>query len=394
MSFQPGSANLAIGHGGLVIRDALSDRTILEIAAQARPGLVAWDPAADRLLIAGADGAAAVVEVDRMAASPLPGLERITAASWSRSGSRLALASATGELRVVSPGDGSTIASYGERIANPLLALSPDGNTVAWYSAGSGVQLWPVGSKTSRPLQGGPVRLHAVAWSPDGSQVALAGETADVRLWSGSGAKELARLPADQPLSAIAFGHDGRRMAASERDTGRVRVWDAVSRRVIATLEGPGHAQSVAFSPDGRWIAAAGPESGVRVWESQSGKLRLASDQGSNGLSWHHAGRVIAVGGAPALLLRVEDDEPLWVEAGSVGQRTLGAMAFSIEGLHEGTAPEASKVRFRVGSGAVHFGMLSVGQLPESYVHAGLMRAFLEGRPMPHPQAGVAAGTR
>ncbi len=63
------------------------------------------------------------------------------------------------------------------------------------------------------------------------------------------------------PRGDFAFSPDGRRLAApTRRDPTVVGVWDVALGRPVATLRGSGGpVTAVAFGPDGRSLASAAP---------------------------------------------------------------------------------------------------------------------------------------
>lgn len=385
VSFNAGATSVAVGNRNVVARDVASGSYIFEVET-GPPRFVGWQPGADRLLVEAPVNRLNQVEIDGLATSMAGWWTKDVNLSWNRDGRRLALCSPAGTVRVIDTREGGTIASYNEEgFGLPALALSPDGKTVAYPDTSQRMRLWRVGSASSVRI--GDSRAGAWAWSPDSSTLALA-EGKTLRLLNAATHKEIAHFPADAEMLAISFRPDGKQIAASERETGRLRIWETATRREVSVLEGPAGALALDYSPDGRWLAAAGPGSGVRIWNAQTGKLQQSIEQGSSRLSWHRGSKVLSIGGSPALLLRVEDGENLWAEVGGQPAQTL---VFAVDGLHDGVPSASSNARFRIGKGAIDFAMLSASQLPDTYKHPGLLRDFVEGRPLPHPQAGVAA---
>ncbi|MFF4062474.1 helix-turn-helix domain-containing protein [Streptomyces sp. NPDC001668] len=98
---------------------------------------------------------------------------------------------------------------------------------------------------------------------------------------------------ADCSSSTVVFGAGGTRLAVAT-DTG-VRVWDTASGRQLADLAGPspGH---LAFTPDGAFLAASGPE-GVTVWRIAAPGLPVLRQpvpgNSVTALAWDPAGRTL-----------------------------------------------------------------------------------------------------
>ena len=85
------------------------------------------------------------------------------------------------------------------------------------------------------------------------------------------------------PKKAVAFSHDGTRLAATFEDN-TVKIWDAKSGQLIHWLKGHRTpVNNVAYSPDGRWLATAGVNLSRRadagellVWDAATGQRAAA----------------------------------------------------------------------------------------------------------------------
>jgi WD40 repeat protein len=105
-----------------------------------------------------------------------------------------------------------------------LVALSPDGKTIAAENDINAVELWDVAThKQIGLLAGESGAATMLAFSPDGQTLAVLANGA-IQLWD---------MGTDQPIgaalsggiSAMAFGPDGRTLAAGDRD-GSVHLWN------------------------------------------------------------------------------------------------------------------------------------------------------------------------
>ena len=109
------------------------------------------------------------------------------------------------------------------------------------------------------------------------------------------------------PRGDFAFSRDGRRLAApTRRDRTVVGVWDVALGRPVATLRGSGGpVTAVAFGPDGRSLAtaAAGGPKGrpiVTLWHLASGRPIRTFEAGPDpveALAFSGDGRKLAAGG-------------------------------------------------------------------------------------------------
>ena len=110
-------------------------------------------------------------------------------------------------------------------------------------------------------------------------------------------------------MRAVAFGPDGRSVAAGDAD-GTVRLWDVQrgQAREVGHHEGGVHA--VSFSPEGRRLLSVGCDGRVRVWPLDHGGgapgvgagLALAGVLSS--AAWEPHGDRVAVGGSYGRRLR------------------------------------------------------------------------------------------
>jgi WD40 repeat protein len=204
------------------------------------------------------------------------------------------------------------------------VALSHDGDRVV--SAGVGtdagkrvqaVRAWDAATgeclfARSFPMEAPDCRGN-VALSPDGRRLAVdVSESSSAKgafrttvrvVAIDSGNEECTLEGAANRIAALAFGRDGRFLAAADADD-RIIVWDVASRRSLhrAPLQGPTSLEQMRFSPDGTRLVALSREL-VKIWDVASGHeilvLRGSSprwaDAGFNPqLAWSTDGRRLA----------------------------------------------------------------------------------------------------
>jgi RNA polymerase sigma factor (sigma-70 family) len=204
--------------------------------------------------------------------------------------------------------------------------------------------------------------LTVVALSPDGKTLAFGGRggavnappfTSEVKLFDvekGEVRKEIKRpldFKEDGHLeeggaTCLLFSPDSTTMAAGDMDH-QVRLWDARTGELKHTLEG--HSEfiiAVAFSLDGKTLASVSGDNTVMLWDVQTSKrkhtLTLHKGQPSS-VAFSPDGKILATGGGITENEKVTGGEAiLWdAQTGELKQRLphvlpVSAVAFSPDG--------------------------------------------------------------
>jgi WD40 repeat protein len=289
------NASRASGEG--VFQTALTGFTnpILEIA---------FSPAGDRIATGSLDGSTMVWTLDPQGGNSKLELPGHIGAIWdivfSPDGESMVTASVDSSVRTwdVSPLNSTgllALGGQGGRINR--VAIDPNGKYLATAGDDGKVRVWimPGGQELfTLSAHSGPV--WDVAFSPDGQRMATAGADNLARVWdlrasiaspestarlelSGNPSSE-GSLSSQSGIRQVAFSPDGAQLLTAGTD-GSVILWDLDTGQQTGSFEfestryGLREVASAAFSPDGKQVAALseGPESMVRVWEIESGKV-------------------------------------------------------------------------------------------------------------------------
>jgi len=146
----------------------------------------------------------------------------------------------------------------------PLLAISPDGSTVAAVRPGeSEVALWEGDGTPLEPIDV-QANATALALGPAG-QLAVAGG-GEIVIWDLAQRKPLPGLGRRQGfVRQLRFSPlDGSLLAAST-DPGGIELWDVAAHALVAALPTRDRVDDLAFSPDGRTLAASQSTS-IALW--------------------------------------------------------------------------------------------------------------------------------
>ncbi len=188
------------------------------------------------------------------------------------------------------------------RHAQPILAIaiSPNGERVAFADDSPAVWMWEVDPGRPQELARLPSLCRSIAFAPDGGTIAVAADAQVLLLNAARGHSRAALSGHEKEVRAIAFSPDGRLLATAARDS-TVRIWEFPGGRERYCLWMPGTGwNAIAFSPDGKTLASGGEKGEVILWNAARGQelMRLEDHKGGIfALAFSPDGKVLAAGG-------------------------------------------------------------------------------------------------
>ena len=173
------------------------------------------------------------------------------------------------------------------------------------------LRLWNgvVGQPLNEPLDGHAGPVTSVAIGPDSRQIASGSVDGTVRLWDAYTGTEIKRMPQTAgAITRVAFSRSGDLVASGSAD-GKIRLWDLTTGGVRAVDTGQ-PVTAVALHPDGNLLASAGINGQITIWELSSLRRNRLLENDDNAivfdLAFNPQGDRLASGGV-AGIVRVWD---------------------------------------------------------------------------------------
>jgi WD40 repeat protein len=153
------------------------------------------------------------------------------------------------------------------------VALSPDGETLAWSLSDNSIQLIQVSDWTvQHTLIGHPDPVLDLLFSPTEPKLFSASHEGIVRVWDSQTGTSLPTIEVGVEVVGIGISADGKTLAVVPSD-GPVQLWDIDTGKQVAILGGTGgyDTSDPVFSPDGHYLAVD-LAAGIYIWALPSGQ--------------------------------------------------------------------------------------------------------------------------
>ena len=158
------------------------------------------------------------------------------------------------------------------------VAFSPNSQIFASDGEDNTILLWETQTgQLIRSLSGHLDGVGSFAFSPDGQTIVSGSHDATIRLWDVSTGEELLTFAGHADgVSDVMFSPDGKTLASHGYRDGMIHLWDASTGEFLRSLMG--HTKdvySIAYSPDGEILACSSEDGTVRLWEPDTGHLKM-----------------------------------------------------------------------------------------------------------------------
>ncbi len=154
-----------------------------------------------------------------------------------------------------------------------VVALSPDGQTLASGSQDQTIKLWHLATGRLSTFAGHSGAVWSIAFSPDGQTLASASSDNTIKLWNLNSGRLRTLTGHSGAIWSIAFSPDGQTLASGSSDN-TIKLWNLNSGRLRTLTGHSGVVRSIALSPDGQTLASGSSDNTIKLWSLSSGKLR------------------------------------------------------------------------------------------------------------------------
>ncbi|KAJ2848454.1 hypothetical protein GGI22_005729 [Coemansia erecta] len=220
---------------------------------------------------------------------------------WNRKGNLLLAACLDGSICLWDIQTGTLRREYKGHAGSVLDVDWLDNSTFASCAADKSIVVWrdddSDGTSPVKTFTGHKSDVNTIKWHPGGKLLASASDDGTVKVWSTAN---------DAPIHDF-FGHSqqvyvikwlprsDKSIIASASFDGTVRIWDIQSNSCLRVLSA--HSEAVhclAFSSDGRYLASGSFDKKVCIWNVKDGSLFTSfnADDGIHDIQWAAKGKI------------------------------------------------------------------------------------------------------
>jgi len=217
------------------------------------------------------------------------------------------------------------------------VAVSPDGERVAWADADGSVVIWNYEkSEVERRLDRHRAPVFGLAFSPDGKYLVSGGDDVQAYVWDIETGASNALPDVINFVKSIVFSPDGNYVAGAVGS--QVSIWDFATREKLRDMHGHGDfIFEIDWSPDGSMLASAGADHKVIVWNPDNTNPILELDGHEDQVytvTFSADNRKLASGGRDRtfILWDIETGEEVQEFFEAHGESSIYSLAFSPDG--------------------------------------------------------------
>jgi len=152
-----------------------------------------------------------------------------------------------------------------------IIALSPNGKTIASGGYDREVRLWDVETeKLVARWTGHTDNTKSLCWSVDGERVVSGSNDGMIRVWDvESGDTVLGPIKTEHlEMSAVIYSPDTTKIATGGYRENAIKIWDATTGNLLSTIKHDSTVFSLAWTSDQKKIIAASYPRSIRIFDT------------------------------------------------------------------------------------------------------------------------------
>jgi len=231
-----------------------------------------------------------------------------TSLAWSPDGTRLAVASVSGQVAIYDAAEGRAIHLFEQAHEDGCDAVSwrPDGKALATAGRDGKWKLWD--TETGKILaehEAGAMWAEHLAWSirpiDDKGHLLALGAGNKVTLWNEKGESADEPIKFTRTVADLGWILNGTTLAVATST--EVIVDDLLTGGDARRFAAKDPILKMSFSPSGKWLMTGNQDCSVHVWNTDNGAEMHMRGYAAKvrQLAWHRASRWLAAGGGDAI---------------------------------------------------------------------------------------------